>query len=95
MKTVLETLKAKYKLIHHTFFNHQEIMESHSQKETDEQSTSSTSNLSAGEIFWLKLRAMPYSNDRVGQAEICNVSWRPKVGSKIKFNEKDSKEIEL
>ena len=69
-------------------------MESHSQKETDEQSTSNTSTLSAGEKFWLKLKAMPYSNDRVGQAEILNMSWRPKVVTKIKINEKDSKEIE-
>ncbi len=64
-------------------------MESHSQKETGEQSTPNTSSLSAGEKFWLELKAMPYSNDRVGQAEILNVSWKPNVKTKIKFNGKD------
>ena len=41
-------------------------------QENEEQLTSSTSTLTPGEIFLKELRAQPYSNDRVGQAEVMN-----------------------
>ena len=53
-------------------------------QENEEQSTSSTSTLSAGEKFWLELKAMPYSNDRVGQAEVMNFSQPPRKETKPK-----------
>ena len=53
-------------------------------QENEDQSTSSTSTLSAGEIFLKKLRAMPYNEDRIGQAEVMNFSRPPKSETKPK-----------
>jgi hypothetical protein len=50
-------------------------MELNSQNDHEDQSTSkNTSTLTPGEKFWLELKVMPYSNDRVGQAEVINFS---------------------
>ena len=43
-------------------------------QENEEQSTSNTSTLTTGQKFWLELKAQPYNEDRVGQAEVMNFS---------------------
>ena len=60
-------------------------MEPNSQNEHEDQSTSkNTSILSAGEKFWLELKAMPYNEDMVGQAEVMNFSQPPRKETKPK-----------
>jgi hypothetical protein len=57
-------------------------MEPNSQNEHEDQSTSSTSTLTHGQRFWLELKAMPYNEDRVGQAEVIIFSRMPKKETK-------------
>jgi len=52
----------------------QEEMESNSKNNQKKGSTSSTSTLSAGEIFWKELKEQPYDNSWMGQAEVMNFS---------------------
>lgn len=57
-------------------------MEPNSQNEHEDQSTSNPSTLSAGEKFWLELKAQPYNEDRVGQAEVMNFPRPPRNETK-------------